>query len=77
VAVWLVLVRAGPFNLIGARGPRAAAEAKGLVAAIAAVITRPVLARTASRIASLLIFMGVLSFGYCCSSSSLLYRSHP
>jgi hypothetical protein len=48
-----VLVRAGPFSLIGGRGPRAEVVANGLVAAIAPAISTLPPAKTARTIASL------------------------
>lgn len=52
VADWLVLVRAGPFSLIGGRGPRAEVVANGLTAAVAAAISRLAPAKTPRTIAS-------------------------
>lgn len=55
VATGLVPVRAGPFSLIGGRGPRAEVVANGLVAAIAPAISTHAPAKTARMIASLFI----------------------
>ncbi len=52
-----MLVRAGPFSLIGGRGPRAEALANGLVAAIAPAISTLAPAKTPSTIANL--FIGI------------------
>jgi hypothetical protein len=73
VAVWLIVVRAGPFSLIGAG--RVFPESDGVVAANAPAISTQAIAMTPRTVASLLIVIGVLVVLDCGASLTLSWSA--